>query len=191
MADLADLSGGLKSEPFVEANRSLVGRIDATNHHVLIQRQGEREQGLHQRSADALAAPRRLDMHRVLHRIAIAWPGAPVAKGCEAQDFTALNRHQHGIALLLAGAEPLRSILEGDRDIGVDRGRGVNHLIVDREDSGQVRVLGRSQDHKPARSRLAAVTEVAEPRVRHCSSRLRHPASARSSTRSKSAASPS
>src|ERR1700761_5644437 len=55
MAHLAQVSGLLEAEAFVEADRGLISGIHAGDHHVLAQGRGTREQRLHKVLADAPA----------------------------------------------------------------------------------------------------------------------------------------
>ena len=77
-------------------------------------------------------------MHGVLHGKPVARPCAEVAERGEPKNASTIDRYEHRVAQCDPGAPPLGAVFEGDWNIGVDRRRGGNHVVVDSEQAGEI-----------------------------------------------------
>src|ERR1700720_1917348 len=139
VADLAEAGDALEPEPRVKADRGIVGRIDAADHHVFSQRQRGGKQRLDEGASDAAAAHVAAHVDRVFDRVAISRPGAaPLPERGKAENLAALGGHQHRKPLGAARGEPRAALGERCRLRRVDRGRSGDHVVVDRQDARKV-----------------------------------------------------
>src|SRR5580658_1539418 len=88
-----------KTEPFMKPQRRNVVRVDSSDHDVLSQSRGPRDQRPHQLRADAPPSPRSMHMHRMFHRETVPGPRAKIAKRGEPNHGIALASYQRRIIL--------------------------------------------------------------------------------------------
>src|SRR5262245_25002280 len=97
----------LEPEPRVKPYRSVIGRVDAADHHVFSQRERGREERFDQRPPDALAAHVVAHVDGVFDRVAISRPrAAPLAERGKTENLLAVDRHEHGKSLRLPRGKP-------------------------------------------------------------------------------------
>ncbi len=84
--DLAETANLLEAEPFVEPDRTGIGRIDARDHHVDLEIAGSFDERRQELGADPVPTLVGADVDRVLDRMAIALPGPPRPEGRVTED---------------------------------------------------------------------------------------------------------
>src|SRR5262249_55162242 len=130
-----------------KSDRRGVAGIDAGDHHVLSQGDRAGEEPFHQRATDSLTTGIRSDVDAVLDGVAVSGPSAGIAEAGLPEHPPPTDRDQDRVALANPRPEPDRALLEGGGLVAEDRRRGDQYVVVDGEDSREVRLVGVANVH--------------------------------------------